>query len=167
MKPEDKLSLIITENQKRWFKLAYHITENEEDAKDAVGNAIVKAYLNKDKIKKNDSTEQWFYKIVMNEAYNILRERCKEVMINLEDCGSKEDDGLSLVSDRLYLKELILQLPDDYRRVICLRYYDDKAMDEIGRITGVNTATVRTRLRRAKELLREMIKKGDRDNEEI
>ena len=52
------------------------------------------------------------------------------------------------------LFEKVMKLPEKYRTAIYLYYYEDYSTDEIARLTGTPAATVRTRLRRGRELLR-------------
>lgn len=155
---------VITEailENKRWlYNLAYSITRDPEDAKDAVGNAIVKAYVNKDSIKKKDSINAWLYRIVNNEAYNILRKKKHALSLDEVDEDVCAEDEIENYIGEMNIWDIVLQMPEKYRAIICLFYGRDMDIKTIHKITGIPIGTVKSRLNRAREFLRDRLEEG-------
>ena len=68
----------LIENYNRYYRLAYHYVKNESDAMDIVQEAAYKAILKSDTLKNPEYIGTWICRIVINEAYNVLRKNQKE-----------------------------------------------------------------------------------------
>lgn len=134
----------VIENYNRYYRVAYSYVKNESDAMDIVQEAAYKA-INKSSMLKNlDYAETWIYRIVVNEAYNMLRKKKKEEYQTQETELSREDHY-----EDQDLHQAILQLKEEEQTVIYLRYYEDRQLDEIAEITKEKLSTVKSRLYRA------------------
>lgn len=125
----DELIQYITENQNRFYRLAFSYTKNQEDALDAVQNAVCKALESYRKIKNAYAIKTWFYRILVNECLNIIKKSSKIVLV-----------------------------ADDTQCIIKLRYFEDMSLKEISKITGIKENTVKTKLYRGLKQLKEEIK---------
>lgn len=69
----ERLVQHILTNQQRFYRLAYSYTGNQEDALDAVQNAVCKALESYEGIRNADAIKTWFYRILVNECLQLLR----------------------------------------------------------------------------------------------
>lgn len=74
---KEELADLIFENKESMYRLAYTIVENDADAQDAVGDAIVKAFGNIQRLRKKTSAKSWLMQILVNSAHDIVRKRSK------------------------------------------------------------------------------------------
>lgn len=73
----DSVAAYIIENQNRFYRLAYSYVGDREAALDVVQNAILKGLEKCDTLRNQDAVKTWFYRIVVNEALQILRGKKK------------------------------------------------------------------------------------------
>lgn len=149
----------ILENKNKLYALAYSIIGHPEDAEDAVGNAIIKAFMHKGNIKKDDSIDAWLYSIVNREAYGILRTRKPIVSLD-ENENLCSRDIISEKVDKLYIWDVVSQMDEKYRGIVYLYYGLQMDTHQISKIVGIPQGTVRTRLKRAREILRVTLEEG-------
>jgi RNA polymerase sigma-70 factor (ECF subfamily) len=154
----------IIENKEWLYKQAFAITKNKEEAEDAVSNAIVKAYVSEGKLSKKESINSWLYKIVHNESYNIIRKR--KDLLNIEDYENSlfSKDNIEKSMEERSIWDIVLDLPEKYREVIYLFYAREFDMKTIHRITGLSMGTIKSRLSRAREMLRLELWEGGNDD---
>lgn len=146
---EEFIEKNLIENYSRYYRLAYSYVKNESDAMDIVQEAAYKAIYKSGTLKKPEYAGTWICRIVMNEAYNVLRKKQKENDRPQEEVSCGED----LYVD-LDLRQAIHQLKEEEQTVIYLRYYEDKPLDEIAQITQEKLSTVKSRLYRAMDKLK-------------
>lgn len=137
------------------YRLARSILRSDEDAKDAVGEAVCRAFAALPRLRQRDSFKPWLMRITANEAYDILARRQRTV--SLEDCGVEPAVPPADAGDSLW--PLVQALPDTLRAPVTLFYYDDLTTAQIAAILGIQEGTVRTRLTRGRQMLREILEK--------
>mgnify|MGYP001027426889 CR=1 FL=1 len=140
----DLIKTNLIENYRRYYHLAYRYVKNESDALDVVQEAAYKAMDQCNTLKNPDYAGAWICRIVMNEAYNVLRKKQKEEYQPQEAEPCTEDHYVDLD-----LQQAILQLREEEQTVIYLRYFEDRQLDEIAEITKEKLSTVKSRLYRA------------------
>lgn len=141
----------LIENYERYYRLAYSYVRNEPDAMDIVQEAACKAIYKSSTLEKPECIRKWLCRIVINEAYNILRKKQKE--ISTDDLWEPDGSGGGNCED-IVLQEAIHQLKKEEQTIIYLRYYEDKQLEEIAEITSENLNTVKSRLYRAMNKLK-------------
>lgn len=139
----------LIENYSRYYRLAYSYVKNESDAMDIVQEAAYKAIYRSGTLKNPEYAGTWICRIIIHEAYNILRKKQKEKYPPQEIEGLQEDSY-----EDLDLQYAIQQLRQEEQTVIYLRYYEDKQLDEIAEITKEKLSTVKSRLYRAMHKLK-------------
>lgn len=145
---------ILQENKVSLYRFAKSILKNDMQAEDAISEAILKAYKNKSKLKDIEKFKPWMMKIVSNECYNLLR---KNNRLELVD----DINSLNLVhTDKEYtsLRDLVGDLSEEFSSVIVLFYYEDMSIKDISNVLEISEGTVKSRLYRAKEKLRVLLK---------
>lgn len=148
-KQEDLIEQNLIENYSRYYRLAYSYVKNESDAMDIVQEAAYKAIYKSDTLKNEEYVGAWICRIVINEAYNILRKKQKEDYPSQEKDLSQED-----CYEDLDLLQAIQKLKEEEQTIIYLRYYEGKQLDEIAEITQEKLSTVKSRLYRAMNKLK-------------
>jgi len=164
--------------QQRAFRLAFRITRNQEDAEDAQQEALLKAHRNLDQFQGRARFTTWISRIAINEALMCLRKRRSVVHVPLED-ALPEDDSLpvnfelhSNIQDpetaysrkevRRMLINAIAELRPLHREVFLLRAVESLSVVETAKALEVSVSTVKTRMRRARRELKEILQKASR-----
>ena len=150
-----KLIQFILDNQNRFYRLAYSYTRNQEDALDAVQSAVCKALEAFESIRNADAIKTWFYRILINECFNILKKRKRDALT--ADFEELDTPYYEKAYDREYVEEELDRLEPDVQEMIKLRFFEEMSLKEIASITGYNLNTVKTKLYRGLKLLRETI----------
>lgn len=155
----ERLIQYILENQDRFYRMAYSYTRHQEDALDAVQNAVCKALESYGSIKNADAIKTWFYKVLINECLILLKKRKKMVLTDVVEQeevyyekGYEQGIGIETELDKLDL---------DVQGVIKLRFFEEMSLKEISLITGFNLNTVKTKLYRGLKALKENIQEAD------
>jgi len=152
---------------------AFHLTYNENDADDLVQETYMKAYRFIDKYIEGTNAKAWLFKILKNAYINEYRKKSKRPkQVDFEDIVSYHDSDDSSSTSYLDLREEIFQnmmgdevtiainrLPIDFRTVILLCDVEGFTYEEISKIINVPIGTVRSRLFRARNMLKEKLKK--------
>ena len=142
----------IVDCQETMFRAAKAILQNDQDAEDAVQEAICTAFARRDSLREMDKFRPWVLRILTNKCYDACRKRRNTV--DLEAAGEvPAATGLD-TAERLSLWQAVMSLSDDLRATVTLFYYDGMSVREIGGIPGIREAAVKTRLRRGRERLR-------------
>ncbi|GAA0223156.1 sigma-70 family RNA polymerase sigma factor [Metaclostridioides mangenotii] len=139
-----KVEEFIIENRENFYRVAYSYVRNEQDALDIIQDSIYKALNSVEKLKEIKFIKTWFYRIVVNCSIDYLRKNKKysnflEVE-QLEKIECYED------YTNLDLKKNLDDLPEKYRIIIVLRFFEDLKIEEIAKILDENVNTVKTRL---------------------
>lgn len=149
---KEGFSKLIWETKVAMYRLAYGILRNQQDAEDAVGEAIISAYEHLDSLKDVDKFKAWVMMITANEAKKIYRKRKRmEPVEDIDVSGPVHND----THDELW--EVVLTLEERYRSVIILYYYEQMKIREISNILHISEGTVKSRLSRAKRKLKEQL----------
>lgn len=150
---ENKIEDHVVKNKEKIYRLAYSYVKNADDALDIVQEAIYKAISSKDSLKNPNHIKTWFYRIVVNTSLDLLRKQKKLVVVDEEALINYDTGTIDNYRD-FDLQEALESLPDNYRSVIVLRYFEDLKIEEIAEILNENINTVKTRLYKSLEKLR-------------
>lgn len=167
---EEMAVRIITErNNQRMFRAAWSVVRNHADAEDVVQDAYLKAFSSIGNFAGQSSLATWLTRIVINTALdrqraaNRRREELLEQDVAMLDQYKKRhayQDGRSPEAELLrselsgLLKVAISKLSDEFRPVFVLRDIEGMSVRETADALGINEATVKTRLLRARRKLR-------------
>lgn len=151
-KKEKKLKKYIVDNKEALYRFAYSYVHNEDDALDIVHDSICKSLANINTFKDTDSIKPWMYRIVSNCAIHYKRKNKKYVTsseyIELDDLM-----GYDKYED-LDLQRALDLLPEKYRTVVILRYFEDMKIAYIAKMLDENENTIKTRLYNALDKLK-------------
>ncbi|MDQ7096394.1 sigma-70 family RNA polymerase sigma factor [Desulfosporosinus sp. PR] len=155
----------ILKEKEKHYRLAFSYVKNVDDALDIVQESIYKALSSMDSLKEPSHIKTWFYRIVVNTALDFLRKR-KKVMIVDNVALTGYDSGTVDNYQDFDLQKALEDLPEKYRSIIILRYFEDLKIEEVAEILNSNVNTVKTQLYKALEKLRLNFKmEGNFNNE--
>ena len=132
------------------FRLAFSYMKSASDADDVTQNVLLRLLRSTKPLESEEHARFWLVRVTMNECKRALRSQWRKAG-NIEEYANELHFETQEHSDLFYA---VMELPEKYRTAIYLYYYEDYSTDEIARLTGTPAATVRTRLRRGRELLR-------------
>lgn len=167
MKVQDK-DLLIDEIMDRYgqeiLQLAYTYVHNKAIAEDLTQDIFIKCYKNLHTYSGKAKFRTWLWRIAINHCKDFLRSWYNKNIIPTTDYFPNHISEKEIIEEVVIQQEedhelmsAIMRLPTKYREVIYLFYYEELMIKDIASITRTGTNTVKTRLRRAKSLLKEML----------
>ena len=172
---------LVNHYERRVFRMAKQITQNDDDASDVLQETFLKAYTHLDDFQGNSKFYTWLVRIAVNEALMKLRKRRSDRTVPLDepiDTGEDEvareiavwdqnpEDSYSREELGRILDEAIQSLKPAYRTVFILRDIEEMSIEETAEALGLSISAVKSRLLRARLQLREKLtrqfkRKGD------
>ncbi len=155
------------------YNFAYHLTYNEEDANDLVQDTFMKAYRFIKSYEQGTNAKAWLFRILKNGFINEYRKKSKQpIKADFEDVVAYHDSEEEKANDvSVDFRQDVFQgiigdevtkainaLPADFRLVILLCDIEGFTYEEISKIVDIPIGTVRSRLHRARNLLKEKLK---------
>lgn len=148
----------IRDNQDKLYRMAFSYAKNEDAALDIVQEAITKALKNIDKLKEEKHVNTWFYRIVINECLQYIKKNKKMMYCRLQEIENKVDWKDSITYEGIDTYKYVQKLSPKIKTVILLRFFEDKKIEEIAKITNTNVNTVKSRLYKGLKELRKWLK---------
>ena len=159
------------------YRVAYMLLENKQDAEEVVQDAFVRAYKALPSFRGDSSFETWMHRITLNLARNRFHWNKRRGMglhislstpqlsdldqtgpvqdMDLPDVTMQPDQELATHELENDIESIINALPDKFRESLLLRHQQEMSYEAIAQATGVPINTVKTRIKRARELLKE------------
>ena len=135
------------------YRLAYYYLGNPQDAEDAVGEAVLKAYEKFDTLRREEAFRAWIFTILVNQCKSQLRGKSKRQSAELKE----EPSYIPELSDSVVTQDLLSVLNAEERQIVALAVFGGYKGEEIARILNRRHSTIRTKYRRAlKKLERQM-----------
>jgi RNA polymerase sigma factor (sigma-70 family) len=155
---------LVRAHQEIAFRTAYLITRNAADAEDAAQDGFVKAFYALHRFRRKAPLRPWLLRIVSNEARNRRRSEGRREALVLRaasqvpsgDAAPSPEGEAVAADERARLLAALDSLPEEQRLTIGLRYLLDLSEEETANTLGVRRGTVKSRLARALERLREV-----------
>lgn len=156
----------------RVYNLAYRLVGNADDAQDLAQEAFVRVYHALPKFKWESAFSTWLYRIVSNACYDELKRRRRRpsTMTDITPEGYDGESPAELLTDgataadpvlqrerQQAVQQAITQLPEPFRLVLVLYDLRGLSYQEIADVLQQNMGTVKSRLNRARGLLREKL----------
>jgi len=162
--------LLMRRHNQRVFRAVRAIVRDDADAEDVMQQAYVAAYTHLGDFAGRARFSTWLVRIAVNEAFARLRKSRRFTSLaddTLEDepmaTTRDPEDATSDIELRALLEEVVDALPLAFRTVFVMRTVDEMSSSETAEALGIPEETVRTRLHRARGLLREqLLRRGER-----
>ncbi len=172
---KDAFDKLVLKHKNRVFSLCYRFLGDYEEANDCAQETFVKVYRSLEKFRFDSTFSTWLYRIAVNTCKNRLKStqyRHSKKMVRLDNPGNQEESGHSIqIRDKslspaaelerkekhVLIQKAIDSLPEEQKTVIVLRDIEGMSYEEIAEIGGYNLGTVKSKLARAREKLREKL----------
>ncbi|MCT2536040.1 sigma-70 family RNA polymerase sigma factor [Aquibacillus koreensis] len=146
--------------------LVFTYVKNRTTAEDLTQEIFIKCYEKLDQFNQQASIKTWVYRIASNHCKDYLgswhyrKIKLNEKMWDYLPSKSKQvEEEVISKNQENSLYRAIMALPIKYREVVFLHYYEELSLAQISKVTTININTIKTRLKRAKELLRDKMMK--------
>ena len=155
-------------HERRMYAVALRMCGNPEDAQDCLQEAMLRIFRSIAGFKAQSSFSTWVYRITMNTCLDELRKRKNRPSTSLDglvdagwspvDAGETPERHTLRREVRQTLQAMISELPEDMRAAVVLRDIQGYSYDEIAEMLDTNVGTIKSRISRGREKLREKIK---------
>jgi RNA polymerase sigma factor (sigma-70 family) len=160
---------LIKRHQRFVFTLAMRFAKGREDAEEIAQDCFIKAYRSLASFQGQSKFSTWLYSIVYTTAMTFLRKKRiatdsiddENTYIQVENHESGYDtDNVENKSRSFYLNQAIEQLLPDDATIITLFYKGEQSLEEIGQALGIEANTVKVKLFRARQRLKEKLERN-------
>lgn len=141
------------------LRMCWMLLHDWEWARDAAQESFIKAYRAFNSLRQGETEKAWLMRIAINTCKDMRRSRWwRMVDRRITPDDLPESGREDAMPDSRPLVE-VLNLPEKYRKVVLLHYYQGMTLEEIGQTLGASASTIRTRLFRAKAMLRQRLER--------
>lgn len=162
---QDYIRYVLDTYSQTLIKLSYTYVRNVCDAEDIAQDVFVALLKRGKPFESTEHEKAWLLRAVINKSKNHMRSGWIKRTVSLNDSGDAEKDNS--MDEKTQVMEAVLSLPEKYRTVIHLFYYNGYSINEIAEIVGKKPATVGTLLARGRELLKKMMIGGFDEDEQV
>jgi RNA polymerase sigma-70 factor (ECF subfamily) len=164
---------LVIKYEKKIFNVIYRFLGDYEEATDLTQETFLSAYRHYDRFRGEAKVFTWLYQIARNLCINRVRQRDRQRALRIESLDqpheTEGEEGLTReVADWSHSPQTVLEdkelrqrilaavesLPPDYKEVVLLREFENLSYNEIVAVTGLTLENVKTRLSRARAMLR-------------
>ena len=135
------------------MNISYGYTKSRDDSLDIIQNVFTKLVNNQKKFNNLNEEKYWLIRITINECNDFLRKKSKRPIINADLVNSFSNYD-SETENLHYIADVVKTLPEKYRVVIILFYWDSLSIKEIAKVLKVSEDAVKKRLERARKLIK-------------
>ena len=137
------------------YRLALSQTKSREYADDVVQEVFLRYIKYNRTFESEEHTKAWLLRVTINCSKNVFNTGWYKKTVPLSESGERVTFDTHEKSDAYYA---VMDLPQKYRAVIHLFYYEDMSVEEISQNLGINPSTVKSQLSRGRKLLKEKLK---------
>ncbi len=142
---------------KDMYRFAYYYTGSESSAQDCVSDAALLAFQKIGDLRKAEAFKSWLFKILYNQCKAAQKQKALSLSFRESLEGEITYTQAEDANERISLNNALKSLSDEEREIVILYYTCGYTSKEIGRITSLNDATVRSKISRATAKLRQML----------
>jgi RNA polymerase sigma factor (sigma-70 family) len=163
---------LVKRHQRFVFTLAMRFAKTREDAEEIAQDCFIKAYRSLNSFQRQSKFTTWLYSIVYTTAMSALRKKRvdtdsiddENTFIQIENQTSGYDvNNVENKSRSYYLNQAIAQLLPDDATIITLFYNGEQSLEEIGQTMGMEPNTIKVKLFRARQRLKEKLERNLKD----
>ena len=161
---KEMYSILVERYQTMVLTIAYRMLGDEDGAKDVAQESFVSAYVSLKKFKRDSKFSTWLVSITINKCRDLLRSKKSDVPIEemegtLQDREPNPEDVLRRSQGEEGLQKALAGLPEEYREALVLKHVQGLDYKEMAALTGVSIGALKVRTYRAREMLKELLKK--------
>ncbi len=140
------------------YRIALNYLGNPEDADDIVQDVLLKLFTTAKRFKDDEHLKRWLIRVTLNRCANETRSRKHHDNTPIENITLAVNFE---TEEQLALFSAVMSLPERYRTVLYMYYYEGYSVKETGEILGIRESAVTTRLSRARERLKIILTEED------
>jgi len=136
------------------YRVALHVLASPQDADDAVQEVFLRLYITEKAFQSEEHLRRWLLRVTVNYCRDVLRSPWRKRRTSLDELPPQP---VFQKPEQEALYQTVMTLPEHYRIVLVLFYYEELSVREIGALLGLETSAVTTRLSRARAKLKEQL----------
>ncbi len=145
---KERFTELVLASEPTLYRVSMSMLKNESDCEDAVQTAILTAYEKLSSLKQEEYFKTWLVRILINACHRQFRFRQRHTELT-EDIPAEEN------TTSFEIREALSRLPEKFRQPLVLFYLEDFSVKEIKDILRIPEGTVKSRLSKARQLLKE------------
>lgn len=163
---EEAYRQIVEEYGNRLLRTCYLILRDREEAEDVVQETFIKVFQKLETFKENSRLYTWIYTIALNLSRDRLRKKQDTLTIQDEWVGNNDvESHVEMSIDREVLRKELFEINSLYREVLVLFYFEDFSIKEISNLLNEKEGTIKSKLSRGRNILKESLLKGGQLND--
>ncbi len=152
MRDEQDLKNAIDEYSDTVKRICVVYLKNMADTEDIFQNVFIKYYKSSAYFESEEHKKAWFIRVTVNECKDLLKSFFRKNTVSFDEIEPIKSE--MELNENDYVKKAVLNLPEKYKIMIYLYYFEDYSAVEIAKMLGKNVNTVYTLLSRGKEMLK-------------
>lgn len=153
MLTKEEFARVVNDYKDTVFRVAFSYMKNPEDADDITQTVFLKLFKSDHIFESSGHLRNWLIRVTINECKSIFRSPWRK-MENIDDYAEE----LTMPSPKhSELFSTVMTMPEKYRAILYLFYYEEYSTEEIAGLLKIPAATVRTRLARARKKLKKIL----------
>ncbi len=151
---KETFTIAVQQYQNMVFRIAFHYFANRDDAEDVVQEAFLRLFQREHGFDSDEHTKHWLLRVTINLCKDTLKSPWRRRRVRWE---SIPEQPVWERQEQQALFQEVMALPEKYRTVLNLYYYEELSTKEIAALLQVKQSVVTTRLSRARELLKKRL----------
>jgi RNA polymerase sigma factor (sigma-70 family) len=157
---KEKLKWLMNAYGNDVIRIAYTYLKQKQMAEDVAQEVFIKCYEKMDSFRNESSYKTWLIRITVNQCKDVLKSWTFKNLyftdiFKPKQTSSSLEHSFSSVEENQLISKQVIELPVKLREVIILFYYQEFSIEEISDMLKINSNTVRTRLHRGRQKLKE------------
>lgn len=154
MRSEEEVSRAIDRYADTVRRICMVHLKNYADTEDIFQNVFLKYALSSDTFENERHEKAWIIRVTVNACKDLIKSFFRSKTVSLEELVN---EPAVVEEGQREILEIVLNLPEKYKDIVYLHYYEGYSAVEIGRILGKNVNTIYTLLSRARKILKERL----------
>lgn len=144
------------------YRISFHYFGNREDAEDVSQDVFLKLYSHNTKFESEEELKAWLIRVTTNTCHSYFRNPFRKRKTEIDEKEIENTVGSSSseqeIINRKVVMDAVMSLPERYRIVVYLYYYEEYSICQISNTLNIKETTIQTRLSRAREKLKSALK---------
>ena len=154
MRSEEDVSRAIDEYADTVRRICMVHLKNYADTEDIFQNVFLKYALSSDIFQNEQHEKAWIIRVTLNACKDLIKSFFRSKTVSLDEIIN---EPAVVEEEQREILEIVLNMPEKYKDIVYLYYYEEYSAVEIGRILGKNVNTIYTLLSRARKILKEKL----------
>ena len=162
----DAFEQLVEAYRNQVFRLALRMCGNEADADEVAQEAFLSAWKGLPNFRGESRFSTWLYQLTTHAVIDLMRREKRQAAaedidgITAADYGPSPQQQAERAETRREVRAALMQLPEEYRQVLLLRFMQELSYEEIGQALKLPAGTVKSRLNRAKAQLKDILSRS-------